>query len=355
MFRRKINRELPQFIALKVAGVELVELLPENKGRSGKSVIDFIRSARTSLGSKRFKKAATDEREFHLKYPFDKKVQMHRPDFVLVSQGINYDGIDYALTCEFHNIPYIILSHKAIEFYWPLNDARSYLVKAFDKALHCFFVCSHNLVMTEEQLGKRLNNASVIYNPVKRTGIIPYPDQNTGIHLACIGRFYVADKGQDILLRVLSLKKWRERNITVSFIGEGDDEEGLKRLAILLGVSNISFKGQTNDMVAIWKSHHALVLPSRNEGLPLVIVEAMAAGRPVIVTRSGGNTELIQEDISGYSGYANADSFDEAMERAWNDRHNWESVGKAGSRIIGEQIPACPEASFADKIMTYIK
>lgn len=308
-----------------------------------------------SFRSERYKTAVIDKLDYQLKYPFQNKVLEHKPDLVLVSQGSNYDGIDYALTCENCNIPYLIVSHKAVDFYWPLSGARSYLVKAFDKALQCFFVCNHNLVMSEEQLGVRFTNASIIFNPVNRNEYIPYPVMEGGIQLACIGRFYVPDKGQDILLRVLSRNKWKERTVIVSFIGEGDDEDGLKKLAFLLGVTNIRFIGQTNNMADIWKSHHALVLPSRNEGLPLVIVEAMAAGRPVIVSRTGGNTELIQEGITGYSGHANEDSFDEALERAWNDRHNWETVGKAGSRFIGEQIPACPEANFAEKVMDYIQ
>ena len=50
----------------------------------------------------------------------------------------------------------------------------------------------------------------------------------------------------------------------------------------------------------IWAEHHALVLPSRFEGMPLVVVEAMLCGRPCIVTDVGGNAELIRDGINGF-------------------------------------------------------
>ena len=50
----------------------------------------------------------------------------------------------------------------------------------------------------------------------------------------------------------------------------------------------------------IWAKEQILVLPSRQEGLPIALVEAMMAGRPAVVTDVGGNREVIDEGITGF-------------------------------------------------------
>jgi glycosyltransferase involved in cell wall biosynthesis len=105
-----------------------------------------------------------------------------------------------------------------------------------------------------------------------------------------------------------------------------------------------------NDIEKVWEHHHALVLPSRSEGLPLSLVEAMAAGRPVIVTDAGGNAELVEEGITGFVGHINETSLDHAMERAWDKREHWESMGQKAAAYISEMIPKSPAFDFADKL-----
>ena len=60
------------------------------------------------------------------------------------------------------------------------------------RALHCFFVSRHNLRLTEEQFGIRLEHASVVRNPFK-VGWEPsrdWPGTDLGLRFACVGRFY---------------------------------------------------------------------------------------------------------------------------------------------------------------------
>src|SRR5690606_388114 len=92
----------------------------------------------------------------------------------------------------------------------------------------------------------------------------------------------------------------------------------------------------------------ALVLPSRSEGLPLALTEAMALGRMAIVTNAGGNTEVVEEGITGFIGEANFASLDEALERAWERRHDGEELGKNANTFINENIPPLPEKNFAE-------
>lgn len=283
-----------------------------------------------------------------------KLLKKNKPAFAVISQGINFDGLGYGYACRLLQIPYVIIAQKAVDFYWPGQHDRPEMKKILKDATACYFVSKHNLRLTEEQFGERLTNAHVIFNPLKIGSLLPYPDTNAGFRLACVGRLFVLDKGQDLLIRILSSKKWKERPVHITFAGTGVDEAALKEMAKLLDVKNISFAGQITDINSLWQQHHALILPSRSEGLPLSMVEAMAAGRIAITSKAGGNTELIEENVTAFSGYPNETSFEEAMERAWEKREQWAEMGREAARQITAVVPSSPEREFANHLFQYM-
>ncbi|WP_374166783.1 glycosyltransferase family 4 protein [Arcticibacter sp. MXS-1] len=345
VMKYKINFEHPKFVELAAKGVILEEYQPK-KPKQG--LVARVTQRLYRAATSRFTK-----KEKQIKYVFTKKILQISPDLVIIAQGINFDGLGNAYQCAEHGIPYIVVAQKAVDFYWPQDFERSYMKAALLKAKRCFFVSQHNARLTEEQFGMRLANAEVIQNPVKiRKGVIKYPTPGDEFRLACIGRLFLLDKGQDILIRILAQSKWQERPVKVSFIGTGVDRQGLQEMAAFLNVKNVEFIGHVDDIEEIWKSHHALVLPSRSEGQPLAMLEAMAAGRPVIVSRAGGIAEVVQEGKNGFIGHANEDSFDAAMERAWAARYDWENMGREGAERVAKLIPYIPEDEFAARILT---
>ena len=204
-------------------------------------------------------------------------------------------------------------------------------------------------------MGFALSNASVIFNPVKVIReIIPYPDTAGGYKLACPGRYFLLDKGQDILIRVMSLKKWQERPVKVQFFGAGYDRPALEDLARFLKVSNVVFREYSHDVAAIWKESHALIIPSRAEGMPLVLLEAMCAGRTTIACNAGGNAEILTDNVDGFIGEPFESTLDEAMERAWQAREQWEEMGRRASEKIQSTVPDIPEKVFANLVKTTI-
>lgn len=283
---------------------------------------------------------------------FQKYLKKYQPKMVLVSQGVNFDGLGYAYGCMELNIPYTIVSHKAVDFYWPPAPHRNEMRNVMLGARRCFFVSQHNKRLTEEQFGVRLANSEVIFNPVNPTAYIPYPNGNESVHLCCIGRLFAIEKGQDMLIRVLSQEKWKNRPIKVSIIGTGPDEEVLKEMAALLGSTNVSFHGHIDNVYEMWGHSHALILPSRTEGLPLVIVEAMMAGRPVITTDVGGNKEFLKDGETGFVCYATDDSLDAVLELAWQNKQHWKAMGEKAASVIRATIPASPETIFAEKLLS---
>jgi glycosyltransferase involved in cell wall biosynthesis len=138
----------------------------------------------------------------------------------------------------------------------------------------------------------------------------------------------------------------------VTFYGSGQHGAGLAGMAALHELENVRFGGFTHDIEAIWESHHALLLPSRAEGLPLVLVEAMLSGRVAIVTDVAGNGEVVEDDVNGFLASApTEDALDEAMERAWQRRGEWRKIGERAAADIRMLVPPDPAATLAAQLV----
>ncbi|AFZ59059.1 glycosyltransferase family 4 protein [Anabaena cylindrica FACHB-243] len=278
-----------------------------------------------------------------------------QPSLVIISQGENYDGVEIAKICLELNLPYIIISHKASDPVWPHGIKRQIMQDVYRQAKFCFFVSQHNLSLTEAQIGYSLTNAEVVRNPHQAIipEALPYPQpENDYFKIACVARLWILDKGQDVLLRVLAQDKWQNRHLHISFFGEGVDRDALIDMTKLLGLKNVSFPGFVNNILNIWYHHHALIMPSRAEGLPIALVEAMMCGRPGIVTDVGGMAEILEDEVTGFiAAGACFQEIDKVLERAWQRRYEWENIGKEASISIRKLIPPQPEQVFADKLV----
>lgn len=343
IFKEKINELHPAFLHLKKDHhIQLKEISPGYAQRV-RSRIRRMLPLLQGVSQNRIPENLCAENFF-------RALKKIRPELVIISQAINFDGLIFALQCLKLNIPYVIISHKAVDFYWPDYRDRDYMTLVWKKALRCFFVSQHNRNLTEQQFGFSFPNSQLVINPIKvPLKPLKYPSTSDGFRLACIGRLFLLDKGQDILLRILAQDKWRERPLEITFIGSGVDYAGLTALKEYLQIDQVRFAGY-QEAAQIWADYHGLILTSRSEGMPLVIMEAMAVGRMAIVTRAGGNAELVEDEITGFTSEINERDFDKAMERAWNRRADWEEMGLEASRSIRQMIRAVPEEEFVQNI-----
>jgi glycosyltransferase involved in cell wall biosynthesis len=278
-----------------------------------------------------------------------------RPDFAIVSQGQNFDGGHLALVCHWMRIPFVLVAQKASESHWPADWTRPLLTRVFTSARRCVFVAEHNRRLTEQQLGISIERAVLMRNPLllSRDGPLPWPESQDGeLRLACVARLFPAEKGQDLLLNVLARERWRARPVTVGFYGDGSNREGLVGMARHLGLESVRFEGQAPDALAVWHAHHGLVLPSRAEGSPLTVMEAMSCGRVPVVTDVGGSAEMVEDGVTGFVASApTVDSVDAALERAWRARRDWPRLGAAAATRIAELVPEERGSALADLVL----
>jgi glycosyltransferase involved in cell wall biosynthesis len=280
-------------------------------------------------------------------------IAWRRPNVVLVSQGQSYDGLPFAHASRVLRVPYVLVSQKASEAYWPRDAFRARARLAHTSAGASIFVSQHNQQVTEDQLGT-IPQACVMRNPilVGRDGPLPWPEATGRAKLACVARLAPPEKGQDALLRALARERWRAREFDLTFFGTGGYRHGLETLAARLGLNGVSFAGQSTQIADAWRTHHLLVLPSRAEGLPLALVEAMMLGRPALVTDVGGNAEVVDDGVTGFiASGPEVEALDTALERAWTRRADWKTMGRRAAvhiREITSDRPADAGASLAD-------
>lgn len=107
-------------------------------------------------------------------------------------------------------------------------------------------------------------------------------------------------KGPIYLLRAMA-EVWKSHPQTsLVYVGKGDLEEELRKEASRMGVSErVWFLGWRDDIPEILRILDIFVLPSLNEGMGRVLVEAMAAGRPVVASNVGGIPDLVIEGENG--------------------------------------------------------
>jgi glycosyltransferase involved in cell wall biosynthesis len=140
-----------------------------------------------------------------------------------------------------------------------------------------------------------------IYRPRERRGRLAAlagvpPDACV---LGCVAQL-IPRKGHDTLLRAIALLAPAWPSLHLVCFGRGPLAASLERRAGELGLgTRIHFAGFRDDLPELLPELDLLVHPAEREGLGVAVLEAMAAGVPVVAARSGGLPDLIDDDVSG--------------------------------------------------------
>lgn len=117
--------------------------------------------------------------------------------------------------------------------------------------------------------------------------------------LSVIGRLS-PEKGQDVFLEACRFAAQMDCKFVGVLVGEGAWEKELRAKTTALGLeSRVRFAGHCQDVAPVYAASDVIVIPSRSEGLPNVLLEAMASAKPVIATRVGGIPEVVSDGVNG--------------------------------------------------------
>lgn len=350
-------------LALKAKGHSISAYYPKSRGWA--APMDRLIEAGCSVhpygpGSANWQKSIFKLKQKLSQSPYNPATD-NRPwsesDLVVVSQGACMDGLPWLVKLHSANKKYAIICQANMESYWPNDATAETLDRVFSEATGVYFVSKENERLFRIQTGYDGTNTQIIWNPLQHgtpTQSLEWPSETEKIwSMAMVGRIEPFAKGQDLMLEVLSMEKWRQRNLKVTIYGKGPWENTAKKIVRDRMLSNVRFGG-FSEPEEIWSNNHILALPSRHEGMSLAMLEAMWLGRPVIATAVAG---AASEVVTGHNGFLcqapTVTLWDQAMEDAWNHRNLWQEMGINASKRIRQRMGNDPYQDLAQRLLSY--
>ena len=206
------------------------------------------------------------------------------------------------IAAKLSNTPLSITIHGPDEFY---DVSRYHLA---EKIAGCKFLCV---------IGKFARSQVMKYSPVEQwtkfevtpLGVDPNrfaarPQRARGnvFEILCVGRLVPA-KGQHVLIQAIARLAKNGEAVCLRLVGDGPDRESLEKQAASLGIlDRVQLEGPVNQdrIQEYYNRADVFVLPSFAEGIPIVLMEAMAMEVPCITTRITGIPELIRDGVDGF-------------------------------------------------------
>jgi len=278
-----------------------------------------------------------------------------KPDILLINSGSLFDILNLPVLyqfCKTITCHKVFFCHFVAETLIPNNRDR---LKEFLSLIDSWvFVSQHNKALAERQLAYHFPESKVIINSSRfNLKELPQWSATDTIHFGCVARMETLWKGQDVLLETLSKPIWQNRQWHLNFYGEGPDQEYICRLIKRYNLEQrVTCHGYVRDIKTAWQKNHLMVLPSRGEGTPLAVLEAMMCGRPTVTTDVGGNREILKDGTTGFiADTATPYSFGHALEKAWQQRDRWQEMGHHAQQKAQELTQADPAQQLLDYLM----
>lgn len=184
-----------------------------------------------------------------------------------------------------------------------------------------------------------LYNATTMPNPVPLRPRSTSP--RTSRVVVSVGRLSY-EKGYDMLLEAWQRIAPRHPEWTLRIHGAGPEEAELRTLTTTLGLTDrVELPGRTNDVEGAMRDASVFAMPSRAEGFPMSVLEAMAMALPTVAFDCApGVREILADDVDGLLvPRGNVDSFAVALERLLRDQALRDRMGEAAVANVARYSP----------------
>jgi glycosyltransferase involved in cell wall biosynthesis len=186
------------------------------------------------------------------------------------------------------------------------------------------------------RIGGRVTSVTVIPNGVDTGLFHPRPGRNSsGEAVLFVGRL-VPNKGPETLIKAVPLVLARHPQARFLIAGDGPLRNRLEEQARKLDVEEaVHFLGIRKDVPDLMREAALLVRPSSLEGMPLVVLEAMASAIPTVATPVGGTPELVKDGVHGFLvPVGSSAALAEAITRLLDDRPLAQKMGRRGRDLV---------------------
>lgn len=223
-----------------------------------------------------------------------KYIRETNPDIIIATQAMMF------LCCYIANIrfgvPIIAADHTSF-------TRRMGLILDFVR-YHLYSKADGLSVLTKKDfniLGAKYPNKQVIYNPIS----FPILEKQTirKKRVLCVGRLEVWEiKGFDIIIKIWAEIATHYPDWTLEIVGSGDNKSKsyLEKIIADAKLSSCKLLGHVNNMKDLYASSEIFALPSRMEGFPMVLMEAMSQGCACVAFEIGGATNEMFEGRDGF-------------------------------------------------------
>jgi L-malate glycosyltransferase len=177
--------------------------------------------------------------------------------------------------------------------------------------------------------------APVAFTPTRAA----LPDKPNTLRIGMVARMNSPSKNHTGFLRIAALIHQRLPAVEFLLAGDGPLRPELERQAADLGIGdNIIFLGVRHDIPAVLASMDVAVLTSESESLSNAILEAMAAGLPVVAYNVGGNSELVNDQRGVLVAPGDEAGFAQAIQRLVSDGGIRRQLGENARRFVKEKF-----------------
>jgi glycosyltransferase involved in cell wall biosynthesis len=205
------------------------------------------------------------------------------------------------LAAEIAGIPFSYTMHGPAIFFephkWRIDEK---IARAAFVACISHFCRAQGMIFADQAHWDRMR---IIHCAVDPAAYAPEPGRAPGEEILFVGRL-AAIKGVAVLLEAFARLAPDRPAARLTLVGDGPERKGLEAMAARLGIAGrVTFTGYLSqaEVAARLSRTDVFALPSFAEGVPVVLMEAMAAQAPVIAPRVAGVGELVEDGVSGFT------------------------------------------------------